>query len=332
LAELIPVIIVIVKVTVIFVGLLTAVAYTTYFERRVVAFIQSRIGPNRVGPAGLLQPLADAVKLLFKEEFIPAKANKFLFSIAPMMSFVPACMAIAVIPIGDTISIAGYKIDLIISDLNVGILYIFALSSLGVYGIVLAGWSSNSKYSLLGGLRSSAQMISYEIGLGLSIVGIVMITGSFSLAEIVRFQSGSIFNWFIFKQPVAFLLFFISAMAETNRLPFDLPEAESELVGGYHTEYSGMRFGLFYLAEYASMITISSLAATLFLGGWNGPYLPPVFWFLIKVIFFLFIYVWVRGTLPRFRYDQLMRFGWLVIIPLTLLNIMITGLLIYLWR
>ena len=332
MAELIPVIIVIVKVTVIFVGLLTAVAYTTYFERRVVAFIQSRIGPNRVGPAGLLQPLADAVKLLFKEEFIPAKANKFLFSIAPMMSFVPACMAIAVIPIGDTISIAGYKIDLIISDLNVGILYIFALSSLGVYGIVLAGWSSNSKYSLLGGLRSSAQMISYEIGLGLSIVGIVMITGSFSLAEIVRFQSGSIFNWFIFKQPVAFLLFFISAMAETNRLPFDLPEAESELVGGYHTEYSGMRFGLFYLAEYASMITISSLAATLFLGGWNGPYLPPVFWFLIKVIFFLFIYVWVRGTLPRFRYDQLMRFGWLVIIPLTLLNIMITGLLIYLWR
>lgn len=332
MAEFIPVIIVIVKVTVIFVGLLTAVAYTTYFERRVVAFIQSRIGPNRAGPAGLLQPLADAVKLLFKEEFIPAKANKVLFSIAPIMSFVPACMAIAVIPIGDTISIAGYEIDLIISDLNVGILYIFALSSLGVYGIVLAGWSSNSKYSLLGGLRSSAQMISYEIGFGLSIVGIIMITGSFSLVEIVRFQSGSIFNWFIFKQPVAFFLFFISAMAETNRLPFDLPEAESELVGGYHTEYSGMRFGLFYLAEYASMITISSLAATLFLGGWNGPYLPPVFWFLIKVVFFLFIYVWVRGTLPRFRYDQLMRFGWLVIIPLTLLNIMITGLLLYLWR
>ncbi len=331
MAELIPVIIVIVKVAVIFVGLLTAVAYTTYFERRVVAFIQSRIGPNRVGPAGLLQPLADAVKLLFKEEFIPANANKLLFSIAPMMSFVPACMAIAVIPIGDTISIAGYKIDLIISDLNVGILYIFALSSLGVYGIVLAGWSSNSKYSLLGGLRSSAQMISYEIGLGLSIVGVVMIAGTFSLAEIVRLQSGSIFNWFIFKQPVAFFLFFISAMAETNRLPFDLPEAESELVAGYHTEYSGMRFGLFYLAEYAGMITVSSLAATLFLGGWNGPFLPPVFWFLIKVVFFLFIYVWVRGTLPRFRYDQLMRFGWLVIIPLTLLNIMVTGLMIYLW-
>lgn len=324
--DLISIIIIIVKVAVIFVGLLTAVAYTTYFERRVVAFIQSRVGPNRVGPAGLLQPLADAIKLLFKEEFIPAKSNKFLFSIAPMLSFIPACMSIAVIPIGDAVTIAGRKIDLIISDLNVGILYIFALSSLAVYGIVLAGWSSNSKYSLLGGLRSSAQMISYEIGLGLSVVGVIMISGTFSLADIVRFQSGSILNWYIFKQPLAFFLFFISAMAETNRLPFDLPEAESELVAGYHTEYSGMRFGLFYLAEYAGMITISALAASLFLGGWNGPLLPPVLWFLIKVVFFLFIYVWVRGTLPRFRYDQLMRFGWLVIIPLCLANILVTGL------
>jgi len=316
-----------IKVIIIFAGLMTAIAYTTYFERRIVALIQSRIGPNRVGPIGLLQPVADAVKLLFKEEFLPEKSSKIIFSLAPLITFIPACMAIAVIPVGNTISIAGYHINLVVSDLNVGILYIFALSSLGVYGIVLGGWSSNSKYSFLGGMRSSAQMISYEIGLGLSVVGVLMIAGTFSIAEIVRQQSGSILSWYFFKQPVAFFLFFISAMAEVNRLPFDLPEAESELVGGYNTEYAGMRFGLFYLAEYGNMITVSALAASLFFGGWAGPVLPPVIWFLIKVIFFLFVFVWVRGTLPRFRYDQLLRFGWLVLIPLTLVNIFVTGLI-----
>jgi NADH-quinone oxidoreductase subunit H len=296
----------------------------------MVAFIQGRVGPNRVGPAGLFQPIADAIKLLFKEEFIPDKANKVLFSIAPLLSFTTAAMAIAVIPVGDSMAIGGYQIDLVISDLNVGILYIFALSSLAVYGIVLAGWSSNSKYSLLGGLRSSAQMISYEIGLGLSVVGVLMLSGTFSIAEIVRQQSGSILNWYFFKQPIAFFLFFVSAIAESNRIPFDLPEAESELVGGYNTEYAGMRFGLFYLAEYCNMITISALAASLFFGGWSGPFLPPIIWFLIKVVIFLFVFVWVRGTLPRFRYDQLMRFGWLAIIPLTLVNILITGLVMVL--
>lgn len=324
------ILILIIKVVVIFVGLLTAIAYTTLFERRMVAFIQGRVGPNRVGPAGLFQPIADAIKLLFKEEFLPEKANKVIFSIAPLLSFITACMAIAVIPVGNSIMIGGQQIDLVISDLNVGILYIFALSSLAVYGIVLAGWSSNSKYSLLGGLRSSAQMISYEIGLGLSLVGVLMLSGTFSIAEIVRQQDGSIFNWYFFKQPVAFFLFFISALAESNRIPFDLPEAESELVGGYNTEYAGMRFGLFYLAEYCNMITISALSASLFFGGWSGPFLPPIIWFLIKVVIFLFIFVWVRGTLPRFRYDQLMRFGWLAIIPLTLANIMITGLIMVL--
>jgi NADH-quinone oxidoreductase subunit H len=324
------IIIQVVKVIVIFIGLLTAIAYTTLFERRMVAFIQGRVGPNRVGPAGLFQPIADAIKLLFKEEFLPDKANKVLFSIAPLLSFITAAMAIAVIPVGNSIAIGGYQIDLVISDLNVGILYIFALSSLSVYGVVLAGWSSNSKYSLLGGLRSSAQMISYEIGLGLSLVGVLMLSGTFSIAEIVRQQDGSVLNWYFFKQPAAFFLFFISALAESNRIPFDLPEAESELVGGYNTEYAGMRFGLFYLAEYCNMITISALAASLFFGGWSGPFLPPIIWFLIKVVIFLFIFVWVRGTLPRFRYDQLMRFGWLAIIPLTLANILITGLVMVL--
>jgi NADH-quinone oxidoreductase subunit H len=327
---LVSIVIDIVKVFVIFAGLMTMIAYMTWFERRVVAFIQSRLGPNRVGPEGLLQPIADAFKLLFKESFLPDKSNKVLFSLAPMLAFIPATLGIAVVPIGDTITIAGQKVELLISDLNVGILYILALGSLGVYGLVLAGWSSNSKYSLLGGLRSSAQMISYEIGLGLSIVGVLMIAQTFSIAEIVRQQSSSILDWYFFKQPVAFFLFFICAMAESNRLPFDLPEAESELVAGYHTEYAGMRFALFFLGEYAHMITVSMVAASLFFGGWAGPFLPPVVWFVIKVIGFLFIYVWVRGTLPRFRYDQLMRFGWLVIFPLTLVNIFITGLVMIL--
>lgn len=323
---LLEAVIIILKVLVIYLALLTAVAYSTYFERKVVARIQHRIGPNVTGPFGLLQPIADAVKMMMKEQIRPTLANRFFYVAAPVLSFVTASMAIAVIPIGDWITVGGQRIQLIISDLNIGILYILAVTSLGVYGIVLAGWSSNSKYSLLGGLRSTAQMISYEVSLGLGLIGVLLLSQTFSIGEIVRQQSGSIFNWYIFKQPVAFFVYFISAMAETNRNPFDLPEAESELVAGYHTEYAGMSFGVFFLAEYANMITVSAIAASMFLGGWNGPFLPPVIWFVIKVIMFMFIYIWVRGTLPRFRYDQLMRFGWLVLFPIGILNVMITAL------
>ena len=325
---LLEIVIMVVKVAIIFMALLTGIAYTTYFERKVVAHIQHRIGPNVAGPYGLLQPIADAVKLLFKEEFTPSQANPIFFSIAPILSFVAASMTIAVIPISDWINIGGQRIQLLISDLNIGILYILAVTSLGVYGVVLAGWSSNSKYSLLGGVRSTAQMISYEVSLGLGIIGVLMLSQTLSLAEIVRQQSGSIFNWYVFRQPIAFFFFFISAIAETNRSPFDLPEAESELVGGYHTEYSGMRFGLFFLGEYGNMITVSAIAASLFFGGWNGPVLPGVVWFVIKVIAFLFVYVWIRGTLPRLRYDQLMRFGWMVMFPIGILNVLISALIV----
>jgi NADH-quinone oxidoreductase subunit H len=324
----VEIIIIFLKVAIIFVGLLTAIAYTTYFERKVVAHIQNRIGPNITGPFGLLQPVADAIKLLFKEEVRPSQSSEFLYNMAPILSFVAACMAIAVIPVGNWINIGGHRIELLISNINIGILFIFSITSIGVYGVVLAGWSSNSKYSLLGGIRSTAQMISYEVSLGLGILGVLMLSQTLSLAEIVRQQSGSILNWYIFKQPVAFFIYFISAIAETNRSPFDLPEGESELVAGYHTEYSGMRFGVFYLGEYANMITVSAIATSLFFGGWNGPFLPSVIWFLIKVVAFLFIYVWVRGTLPRFRYDQLMRFGWQVLFPLGLLNIIITAIIV----
>lgn len=325
---LLEIVIMVAKVAIIFVALLTGIAYTTYFERKVVAHIQHRIGPNVAGPFGLLQPIADAVKLLFKEEFMPSQANPFFFSIAPILSFVAASMTIAVIPISDWINIGGQRIQLLISDLNIGILYILAVTSLGVYGVVLAGWSSNSKYSLLGGIRSTAQMISYEVSLGLGIIGVLMLSQTLSLAEIVRQQSGSIFNWYVFRQPIAFFVYFISAIAETNRSPFDLPEAESELVAGYHTEYSGMRFGLFFLGEYGNMITVSAIAASLFFGGWNGPVLPGAVWFVLKVIAFLFVYVWIRGTLPRLRYDQLMRFGWMVMFPIGILNVLISALIV----
>jgi NADH-quinone oxidoreductase subunit H len=241
------------------------------------------------------------------------------------MAFIPAFMAIAVIPFGDSVTLFGRRFDLIISDFNIGILFIFAASSLGVYSLVLAGWSSNSKYSLLGGLRAAAQMISYEVALGLSVVGVLILAQTLSLSEIVRQQS-TFDQWFIWKQPLGFLLFWICGVAETNRAPFDLPECENELVAGYHTEYSSIKFAMFYVAEYANMITISAVATTLFLGGWNGPLLPPVVWFLIKVVFFLFLYIWLRATLPRLRYDQLMRFGWLVLLPLALANVMGTAL------
>jgi NADH-quinone oxidoreductase subunit H len=324
---LIPIIIMIVKVLVIFAGLMTCIAYMTYAERKVVAHIQARKGPLFVGYHGLLQPIADAVKLLFKEDFTLAGSNKIIYNLAPLVTFIPALLAIAVIPVGSTVTVAGETTNLIISDLNVGILFIFAITSVGIYGLVLGGWSSNSKYSLLGALRSSAQMISYEVSLGLSVIGVLLIAGTLSLNEIVQAQSGSVFNWFFFRQPVGFLLYLTAAIAETNRIPFDLPEAEAELVGGYHTEYAGMKFAMFFLGEYASMITVSALAATLFFGGWSGPVLPPVVWFVLKMSLFLFAYIWIRGTLPRLRYDQLMRFGWLVLFPLALVNTMVTALI-----
>lgn len=305
--------------------LLLACAWLTYLERRVLAMMQSRIGPNTAGFKGLLTPVADLVKLLFKEDFVPAAAHKPLYLLAPLMAFIPAMLPIAVVPFGDTITLFGREINLVISDFSLGLLFILAVTSLGIYGIIMAGWAPNSKFSLLGGLRSSAQMISYEIGLGMSFIGVIMLAGTLNLVEIVQQQS-SILDWYIFKQPLAFLLYLTCAIAETNRAPFDLPEAESELVAGYHTEYSSMRFGLFFVGEYANMVTVAAVATTVFLGGWQGPFLPPILWFVIKCFAFLFFYIWLRGSLPRFRYDQLMKFGWYVLIPLALANILITAL------
>jgi len=317
------------KVLVVFSVFMLIVAYLSYVERRLVARFQTRIGPNRVGPAGLLQPIADAIKLLTKEEVFPANANRIMFVLAPILSLIPALLIMSVIPFGDSLTLFGQRIDLIISDLNVGILFVFAVTSLGVYGIVMAGWSSNSKYSLLGALRSSAQMISYEVSYGLSIIGVLMMAGTLNLMEIVKSQA-NFFDWYIFKQPLGFLIFSVCGIAETNRAPFDLPEAETELVAGYHTEYSSMKFGMFFMAEYAHMLNVSAIVTTLFLGGWQGPWLPPVVWFLLKVSVFLFGYIWLRATLPRFRYDQLMSFGWKFLLPLALLNIFATGIFMYL--
>lgn len=309
--------------------LLLTCAWTTYLERRFLARMQSRIGPNTAGYRGLLTPIADLIKLLFKEDFIPAAAHKPLYLLAPLMAFIPAMLPMAVIPFGDKITLFGREISLVVSDFNLGLLFILAMTSLGIYGIIMAGWSPNSKFSLLGGLRSTAQMISYEIGLGMSFIGVIMLAGTLNMVELVEQQS-SVLDWFIFRQPVGFVLYLICAFAETNRSPFDLPEAESELVGGYHTEYSSMRFGLFFVGEYANMVTVAAVATTVFLGGWQGPFLPPVLWFIIKCFAFMFFYIWVRGSLPRFRYDQLMKFGWFVLIPIALANILITALFVLL--
>lgn len=320
------IIITLIKILIVFVVFLLMIAYLTWLERKLLGHFQVRLGPMRVGPHGLLQPFADGIKLLFKEDVTPAKVNKFIYSLAPLLTFIPALIIMAVIPFGDQVRIFGQKIDLVISNFNMGILYIFAVTSLGVYGIVLAGWSSNNKYSLLGGLRSSAQMISYEVSLALSLIGVFMIVGSLSLVDIVKAQD-QFLNWFIFRQPLGFILYLICAIAETNRAPFDLPEADNELVAGYYTEYSSMKFAMFFLGEYGNMINVSALATTLFLGGWQGPFLPPVLWFLIKLCAFLFFYIWIRATLPRFRYDQLMNFGWKVLLPLALFNILLTGVI-----
>jgi NADH-quinone oxidoreductase subunit H len=320
------IILTVVKVIVVILAVLTGCAYSTWLERKLVGRFQHRIGPNLAGPFGLLQPIADAIKLIFKEDVVPDKAERFAFGIAPLLMFIPSLLTYAVIPFGNTISLFGYQIDMVISDLNIGILFVFAVTSLGIYGIVLAGWSSGSKYSLLGGIRSTAQMISYEVAYGLSIIGVVVIAGTLSLKELVA-QQANFFDWFIFRQPVGFVLYVICAIAETNRAPFDLPEAESELVAGYHTEYSSLRFAMFFISEYANMLAVSSVATTIFLGGWHGPFLPPVVWFTIKVFLFMSFYIWLRATLPRLRYDQLMNFGWKVLFPLALLNVMVTALI-----
>jgi len=311
-----------VKVLVVFSAMLLIVAYMTLMERKVLGHMQVRYGPNRVGPFGLLQPIADGLKLFFKEDIIVPHANRVIYTLAPTVIVITALMSYAVIPFGDSITILGQKVDLVIADVNVGLLYLLAISSLGVYGVAMGGWASNNKYSLLGGIRSSAQMISYELSLGLSIIGVLMITGSLSTVEIVQAQSQL---WFIVYQPLGFIIYLISAVAECSRTPFDLTECENELVAGYQTEYSSMKFGLYYLAEYAHILVVSSLAVTLFFGGWQGPFLPPVVWFLIKVFIFIFLFIWLRATYPRLRYDQLMKFGWKVLFPLALLNILITG-------
>jgi NADH-quinone oxidoreductase subunit H len=325
-----------VKIVFIFLINLTSVAYLVLVERRVSAFIQNRIGPNRVGPAGLFQPVADIVKLFLKEDIVPKAANKFVHSLAPLISLVVAMTTFAVIPFGNSIHLFGRDIKLMIADVNVGILYVLALSSLGVYGITLSGWSSNNKYSLLGGLRSSAQMISYELSMGLAIIGVLMIAGTLRLDKIVESQAHGM--WYFWRTPISFITFVIASFAETNRLPFDLPEAEPELVGGYHTEYSGMKFGLFFLAEYANMITASAIIVTLYLGGWQLPFvghfglpdlavsLLQIAAFGVKVGLVLLFFIVVRWTIPRFRYDQLMNIGWKVMLPLTLANILITGI------
>ncbi len=319
-----------VKVVVVVVAVLTGCAYATLMERRVLAFLQNRVGPNTAGPFGLLTPLADGLKLIFKEDIVPAGVERITYAIAPILAFVPSLLAFAVVPFTNDFTLLGTPVTGVLSDLNIGVVYIFAVTSLGVYGICLAGWSSGSKYSLLGGIRSSAQMISYELSYGLSIIGVILIANTLSMRELVA-QQDSILHWFIFKQPFGFLLYLTCAIAETNRAPFDLPEAESELVGGYHTEYSSMRFSMFFIGEYANMIAVACVGTTIFLGGWQGPFLPPFVWFFIKVFCFMFFYIWLRATFPRLRYDQLMNFGWKVLFPLALANTVVTAFFV-LWK
>jgi NADH-quinone oxidoreductase subunit H len=319
----------------VFFMLLQSAAVMVYFERKLAAFLQQRVGPTLVGPRGLLQPLADIIKLMFKEELRPGAADPLLFALAPIISATAAFAAFAVVPFGADTTFFGLLDEpfrLQVADVNVAVLVIFAISSMSVYGIVLAGWSSNSKYSLLGGLRSAAQMVSYELSYGLSLAAVLLLGNSLSLTTLVEAQAGTWFGfiprWFVFLQPVGFFVYMIAGIAETNRAPFDFPEAEQELVAGYHTEYSSMTFAMFFMAEYINMVTVSAVATDLFLGGWHGPFLPESLgwiWFLFKVFLILFFYIWMRWTLPRYRYDQLMRFGWKVLLPIAVLNLIATA-------
>ena len=313
---------ILVKLGLIFGVVLTLAAYLVLAERKLLGRMQLRYGPNRVGPFGLLQPLADMIKLLTKEDMCPAQADKWLFYISPGLAAVTALLAFAVVPFGPPLTLFGRTLPLVVCDLNVGVLYFLGLSSLAVYGVALGGWASNSKYALLGAIRGLAQLISYELSMGLAVVPVILAARSFSLTDIVNAQA----NWpFAVTQPLAFLIFVISVAAESKRIPFDLPEAEGELVAGFHVEYSGMRFGLFFVGEYINMIILGSMTTVFFLGGWHGPLLPPVVWFVLKVLAVAFVFIWMRGTLPRLRYDQLMHFGWKFLVPLALVNVLITG-------
>ena len=342
----------VIKIALLLFILLTAVAYIVLMERKVIARMQNRWGPNRVGPFGLLQPLADGIKFILKEDIIPDSVYKPLYIAAPMIALILSLISISIIPFGGDWHIGKYHIPLQtsafwngsgIQDINIGLLIILGITSLGVYGVALSGWSSNSKYSLLGSLRASAQLISYELALGLSLVGVLLLAGSLSLRQIVDTQAGSPLNWNFFGglQFIAFFIYIMAAYAETNRIPFDLPEAETELVAGYHTEYSAMKFAMFFMAEYCNMVTVGCLGTLLFFGGWHSPFealhlpvpsiwllISPLFWFFIKVFIFIFVYIWIRGTLPRFRYDQLMSFGWKFLLPLSIANIVVTSLVL----
>jgi NADH-quinone oxidoreductase subunit H len=334
--------IMLVKLLVVFTVVMLSVAYATWCERKVIGHMQTRLGPMRTGWHGLLQPFADGIKLFFKEDIIPTEATKVPFLLAPMMILVPALITVAVIPFGPDLKLGSFMVPQQITDLNVGVLYILAFAGLGVYGTVLAGWASNSKYSLLGGVRATAQMISYELAAGLSIIAVFMLTETLSLREIVALQQLDLWgvcsfvpNWYIYTQPLAFCLFIVTGLAEINRTPFDMPEAESELVSGFCTEYSSMKYALFFMAEYANMIVISAIAATLFLGGWSAPFniailnmIPGFAWLLLKIYALMFFFMWLRATFPRVRYDQLMRLGWKVLLPLALANVVVTGLVV----
>src|SRR5512137_2881263 len=324
-----------IKIVIVLAAVLVTVMYLVLLERKVQAWVQVRLGPMRVGPHGVLQPIADVLKLFVKEDITPVRADKWVFTLAPIIVLVPAIVAFAVIPFGDTVSIFGKPVPLYIADLNVGLLYVLAVASIGIYGIILAVWSSNSKYPLLGGLRSSAQLISYEVAVTLTFVSVILASGSLSMVSIVESQKAN-GVWFAFVQPVSLFIYAVGALAETNRSPFDLPEAEQELVAGFHTEYSGMRFALFFLAEYANMIVVSAIATTLFFGGWLRPfpnvellrvldYVPGWAWFVVKTFLVLYVFLWIRATLPRYRYDQLMRLGWKFLIPLAIANIIVTA-------
>jgi NADH-quinone oxidoreductase subunit H len=327
----------ILKILIVLNAVLVAVTFMVLLERKVIAWVQVRLGPMRVGPYGVLQPIADVVKLMTKEDITPVRSDKILFTAAPMIALVPALIVFAVIPFGPEVSMFGRTVALHIADINVGLLYIVSVASIGVYGIILAGWASNSKYPLLASLRASAQLISYEVAVTMTLVSMIVAAGTMSMVGIVNAQ----YNqgvWYLFAQPLAFFIYFVGGLAETNRAPFDLPEAEQELTGGFHTEYSGMRFALFFLAEYANMIVVSSVATTLFLGGWLRPFpnvealafldfVPGWIWFLLKTFIWLYIFLWVRATLPRYRYDQLMRLGWKVLIPLAIANVVVTATL-----
>jgi len=323
------------KIVILLNAVLVAVTYMVLLERKVIAWVQSRLGPMRVGPYGALQPIADAIKLMIKEDITPTRADRWVFTAAPIIVMVPALITFAVIPFCPEVELFGRSVPLYITDINVGLLYIVSVASLGVYGIILAGYASNSKYPLLSSLRASAQLISYEVAVTMTLVSMILMAGTLSMVGIVEWQREA-GRGLAFVQPVAFVIFFIGALAETNRAPFDMPEAEQELTGGFHTEYSGMRFALFFLAEYANMIVISCVATTLFLGGWLRPFpsvealsfldlVPAWIWFLFKTFVFLYIFLWIRATLPRYRYDQLMRLGWKVLIPIAIGNVVVTG-------